>query len=130
MQMTGDEVRKFRKEHGLSLHGLAWILGVSKDSVSRFEKYNTIGLKVSKALEKLTMDEELLAENIVLVKKYKQIKNKKTIGYIPDGKSFDEHNAKLLNFSREADKLGLSYGNYIAMRRDNCDGKNISKSIN
>lgn len=126
MQMTGAEVKKFREVNGLTLHGLAWILGVSKDSVSRFEKYNTIGLKVSKALENLTMDEELLAENIVLAKEYKQIKNKKPIGYIPDGKSFEEYNAKLLHFSREADKLGVSYGNYIAMRRRNTYGsKNV-----
>lgn len=53
-----------------------------------------------------------------------------SIGYIPGGKSFEEYNAKLLNLNRKADKLGISYGNYMAMRRDNCDGKNISKSIN
>ena len=114
MQMTGAEVRKFRLEHGLTLHELAWILGVSKDSISRFEKYNTIGLKVSKALEMLTMDEELLAENIVLAKEHKQIKYKKSIGYMPD-KSFAEYNAKLLQKSKEANILNMPYGEYSAL---------------
>lgn len=132
--MTGEEMRKFRLEHGLTMVDLGRILGFTNCGIQYFEKHNSEGSKIPKALEKLLENRELFAQEIDNIKenrsKSKPRIKRDSIGYIPSGKSFDEYNAKLLNLNREADKLGLSYGNYIAMRRDNCDGKNISKSIN
>lgn len=125
--MTGEEMRKFRLEHGLTMADLGRMLGFSECGIHFFEKHNSKESKIPKALEKLMENRELFTQEIERIKENhsKPRIKRNSIGYIPSGKSFDEYNAKLLHFSREADKLGLSYGNYIAMRRDNCDGKNV-----
>lgn len=124
--MTGAEVRKFRIEHNLSLKGLAGILGCSYTIISDYE--NSIRQKsmVPWKVQELVDSPELLAEKMKSVEKGRCLKpriRRDSIGYIPGGKSFDEYNAKLLNFSCEADKLGISYGNYMAMRRVKNDGR-------
>lgn len=125
--MTGEEMRKFRLEHGLTMVDLGGILGFSNCGIQYFEKHNSEGSKIPKALEKLLENRELFVQEIDNIKenrsKSKPRIKRDSIGYIPDGKSFEEHNAKLLHFSREADKLGTSYGNYMAMRRAKNDGR-------
>lgn len=126
MQMTGVEVRKFRIEHGLSLKGLAGIIGCSYTIISDYENSVRQKSKVPWKVQELVDNEELLAEKMKSVEKGRCLKPRKrrdSIGYIPDGKSFEEYNAKLLHFSREADKLGISYGNYMAMRRAKNDSR-------
>ena len=121
--MTGEEMKKIRLEYGLTRVDLGRMLGFSKFGIQYFEEHNSEVSKIPVALEKLMENRELFAQEIERIKENhsKPRRRRGSIGHIPD-KSFEEYNAKLLNFSREADKLGVSYGNYMAMRRGNCDG--------
>ena len=126
--MTGAEVRKFREEHGLSKTELGVIIGCTGESIIYFEKGKTKYSRIPKVVKELIGSEELLSEKMTIVEIRRRgidIKRKhKDAGYIPGGKSFEEYyNAKLLNFSRGADKLGISYGNYMAMRRAKNDSR-------
>lgn len=48
--MTGTELRDWRREHGLSMESLAHRLGVSKDTVRRWELKEAVPAMVALAL--------------------------------------------------------------------------------
>lgn len=123
-QLSPKKVTEFREKHGLTILDLSLMIDVSFSSVSNYEREKSKISKIPKKVQELMDDAELFAEKMQMIEERrtnprKSIKHKNnTIGYIPDGKSFEDYNAKLLELSHKADKLGISYGEYMAIRRD------------